>query len=31
MKGREDNTDDRNRKGQHERQEQLWTDTDKTK
>ena len=31
MKGREDNTDDRKRRGQHKRQAQLWTDTDKTR
>ena len=31
MKGREDNTDDRKRQGQHRGQAQLWTDTDKTK
>ena len=26
MKGREDNTDDRERQGQHNRQAQIWTD-----
>ena len=30
MKGREDNTDDRKRQGQHKRQVQIWTDTDET-
>ena len=30
MKGREDNTDDRKRQGQHKRQAQIWTDMDKT-
>ena len=30
MKGREDNSDDRKRQGQHKRQAQIWTDTDKT-
>ena len=30
MKGREDNTDDRKRRGQHKRQAQIWTDMDKT-
>ena len=30
MKGREDNTDDRKRQGQHQTQAQIWTDMDKT-
>ena len=30
MKGREENTDDRERLGQHKRQAQLWTVKDKT-
>ena len=30
MKGRGDTTDDMKRQGQHERQAQIWTDTDKT-
>ena len=30
MKERENNTDDRKRKGQHKRQAQIWTDMDKT-
>ena len=28
---REDNTDNRKRRGQHKTQAQIWTDTDKTK
>ena len=30
MKGREENTDDSKRQGQHKRQAQIWKDTDKT-
>ena len=30
MKRREDNSYDRKRQGQHKKQAQIWTDTDKT-
>ena len=31
MKGKKDNTDERKRQGQHKRQAQIWTDTEKTR
>ena len=30
LKGREDNTNDRKKQGQHKRRAQIWTDMDKT-